>query len=234
MALSQATAETALVPESGVDETLRSLRQMIADGTFLPGRRLPPERELARRLDINRRLLRKALGILADEGVISRQVGRGTFVGRMAFGPDSPVAEPATPMELIDARIALEPVIAAESALRARQIDLRRMRLCLKHGDAASGFEHFEEWDAALHRAIAEATQNPIFVMVTDTFGRMRSAPEWDRLKRLSLDQARRALYRNQHHAIVAAIAARDPLEASRAMRDHLATVRDALFGAVN
>jgi DNA-binding FadR family transcriptional regulator len=233
MGLSHATdAPSDPARRDAVEETLQQLRKLIATGVFPPGHRLPAERELALQMRVNRPVLRKALGVLADEGAISRRIGRGTFVGRAAFGPGTPaIDDSATPMELIEGRMALEPAIAAEAALRARRTDLQRLRLCLRRASAASGFDQFEEWDVALHRSIAEATQNPIFVIVTDIFSRLRAVPEWDRLKRLSLDAERRDLYRRQHHEIVAAIAARDPKEAQRLMRDHLATIREALSG---
>ncbi len=215
---------------AGSGTVLDALRRMISDGTFPSGRRLPPERELAERLRVNRAHLRKALNVLAEEGTISRHVGRGTFVGRAAFGQDVPPGvESVTPMELIEARLGLEPVIAGEAALRARQQDLRRLRDYVKRGDAASSYELFEEMDSALHRTIAEATQNNVYVMVTDHFGSIRSVPEWDRLKRLSLSDEQRDLYRRQHNAIVEAIAARDPKQAVRTMREHLNSVREAL-----
>lgn len=215
---------------TGAGTVLDTLRRMISEGMFPPGRRLPPERELAARLRVNRAHLRKALNVLAEEGTISRHVGRGTFVGRAAFGQDVPSGiGSVTPMELVEARIGLEPVIAGEAALRARQPDLRRLRHYAKRGDVASSYELFEEMDSALHRTIAEATQNTVYVMVTDNFGSMRNVPEWDRLKRLSLDDDQRAIYRRQHHAIVEAIAIRDPRQAASAMREHLNSVREAL-----
>ena len=218
-----------------VAEVTDGLRRLIADGTLRPGSRLPAERELAAEMQVHRRIIRQALGILADEGAISRQVGRGTFVGRSSFGPaDAPLPEETAPMELIEARIAMEPVIAAEAALRAKQPDIRRMQLCLKRGDEASAFDQFEDWDGALHRAIAEATQNVVFVMIVDMFARMRSSREWDRLKRLSLSSERQSLYREQHRELVAAIAGRDPQAAAAAMREHLNSVRAALIGVTS
>lgn len=225
--------ETTTDRPATANEVAARLRDLIASGTLPPGSRLPAERELAEQMRVHRRTVRTALATLAEEGAVSRHVGRGTFVGRAAFGPeDAPLPEATAPMELIDARLAIEPVIAAEAALRAKQPDIRRMQLCLKRGDETDDFERFEGWDGALHRAVAEATQNVVFMMIIDMFARMRASREWDRLKRLSLSDERRELYRRQHRALVEAIATRDPQEAAAAMREHLRTVRDALQGA--
>ena len=56
--------------------------ELIADGTWQEGQRLPPERELCRRFDVSRSTLRQALGELEARGLISRHQGRGTFVTR--------------------------------------------------------------------------------------------------------------------------------------------------------
>ncbi len=54
--------------------------QMIREGTFQPGDRLPSESDLAHQLGISRATLREALRFLADQGVIIRRQGVGTFV----------------------------------------------------------------------------------------------------------------------------------------------------------
>lgn len=219
---------------SPADVIIARIRELIVSGALPPGHRLPPERELALKMGVQRRVVRKALSALAEEGIVSRQVGRGTFVGRAAFGPkDTILPDLVAPMELMEARLAIEPVIAAEAALRAKQPDLKRMRLCLRHGESASKFESFEEWDTALHRTIAEATHNVVFVMVIDLFTKVRANNEWDRLKRRTLTPEHRNLYRQHHRAIVNAIEQRDAKQATLSMRAHLKAVRDAMSEAV-
>ncbi|WP_374651228.1 FadR/GntR family transcriptional regulator [Dongia sp.] len=62
------------------DQTLNRLRRLIADGTIGADGRMPPERHLADELGVGRRSLRRALDILEQEGRITREQGRGTFV----------------------------------------------------------------------------------------------------------------------------------------------------------
>ncbi|MCK0196639.1 phosphonate metabolism transcriptional regulator PhnF [Ancylobacter sp. 6x-1] len=52
----------------------------IAEGRLAPGARLPTEAELAERFGVNRHTLRRALGVLTEQGVIEATPGRGTFV----------------------------------------------------------------------------------------------------------------------------------------------------------
>ena len=62
---------------------------LIADGTFPPGSRLPPERELGRRFDVGRSTLRLALADLEARGVVDRHQGRGTFIARPRIDADA-------------------------------------------------------------------------------------------------------------------------------------------------
>lgn len=65
------------------------LRRQIDSGESAPGSRLPTEHELAARYGISRATVRHALGALAAEGAIDRQVGRGTFVTRPQTPPSA-------------------------------------------------------------------------------------------------------------------------------------------------
>jgi GntR family transcriptional regulator len=56
------------------------LRELIKDGTYQPGEQLPSEGNLALQLGISRGTLREALFNLAQQGLIVRKHGVGTFV----------------------------------------------------------------------------------------------------------------------------------------------------------
>ena len=56
------------------------LRERIASGSLSAGQRLPSEPALAAEQGVSRVTLRRALDRLAEEGLVSRRVGAGTFV----------------------------------------------------------------------------------------------------------------------------------------------------------
>ncbi len=58
----------------------RRLADEIEQGVFAAGARLPTEAELAKRFQVNRHTVRRALATLADRGMIRVEQGRGTFV----------------------------------------------------------------------------------------------------------------------------------------------------------
>ena len=61
------------------------LRQRISDGTFRSGARLPSEAAIAENFGISAMTARQAVGLLAEEGLVNRVQGRGTFVNRLKF-----------------------------------------------------------------------------------------------------------------------------------------------------
>lgn len=56
------------------------LRQAITSGTFRPGTQLPTESELCEMLGVSRTVVREALRVLEEDGLVSRRQGVGTFV----------------------------------------------------------------------------------------------------------------------------------------------------------
>ena len=74
------------VDDYSFDNTLKSdrlreiLRQNIAGGNFQPGDRLPSEPELVARYKVSRSTVREAITALAQEGILYRIQGKGTFV----------------------------------------------------------------------------------------------------------------------------------------------------------
>src|SRR5688572_29745983 len=63
-----------------------ALHDRIANGDWAPGARLPSHRDLAIEFGVAPMTMRQVLGQLEEHGLVSRQVGRGTFV-LDAIGP---------------------------------------------------------------------------------------------------------------------------------------------------
>ena len=216
-----------------VDQALRALLDQGArDGTLRPGSKLPTERDLVERLAAPRSAIRRALAELENQGVINRHVGRGTFLAETAGGNGASGAPHNTsPAEIMQVRLLLEPQVAGAAARLATQADLDRIVHCLERGGASLDYQGFEEWDAALHHAIARAAHNGLLIGIYDVMNAARALPVWGSLKRRTFTPERRSLYHGDHTAVVEALRDRDPDTAREAMRDHLIRVSDNLLG---
>jgi len=62
------------------EQVAAELRRAIAEGEALPGERLPPARDLAAVLAVNRNTVLRALRLLRDEGLLEFRRGRGITV----------------------------------------------------------------------------------------------------------------------------------------------------------
>ena len=215
-----------------VEQTLRSLLQeQTAGGTLGPGGKLPPERDLAGQLAAPRSEIRRALASLERDGLITRHVGRGTFLTETASHRFNGAPPDTSPAEIMQARLTIEPPIAALAARLANQADLDRITGHLDAGGRSDDYETFETQDAHLHRTIAQAARNGLLMSMFDVMATARTLPVWGSLKRRTSTPARRRAYHQQHTRIVTALAERDPAEAEDAMRAHLREVSDDMLG---
>lgn len=69
-----------IIQSSAYKQVADSVRQQILTGEVVPGERLPTERELCEQFSASRITIRRALQVLADEMLIQRRHGSGTFV----------------------------------------------------------------------------------------------------------------------------------------------------------
>lgn len=218
-------------PVGGAGATVRHVEAMIRQGDVARDGRLPAERELAESIGCSRAEVRRGLAHLEAAGRVTRHVGRGTF---LTPSPASGAAISGSPIELMVARLRLEPQIADLAALSATRDDFGEVERCLAGGDRATTYEEFESWDIALHRAIAVASHNAFVVQMLDLLFSARSDPQWGGLKRRSFSHASCVEYREQHHEIAAALVGRDRDAARRAMTSHLEAVRHRMFVSPN
>lgn len=58
------------------------IKANIENNTYKIGDRLPSERELSKQFGVSRMTLRQAIQTLADEGILERKIGSGTYVAR--------------------------------------------------------------------------------------------------------------------------------------------------------
>ena len=215
---------------------LAELRRLITSGDVNGDGRLPTERDLATRLGVGRRLLREALDVLEEEGLIWRRQGKGTFIGQ----PPDPHGQLAAEMvDLVDvsaimeARLCIEPVLAGMAANRASQDDVERMRRLVDHIGLAPEADTAELWDGALHRLIARVAGNPIMLTAFQLLDEVRLRDDWLAMRANARSADSLADSDREHRAIVAAVAAGDARAAEMAMRQHLERLARNLPAAV-
>ena len=121
-----------------VEKSLRELLVQGAEsGTLGPGSKLPTERALVEQLSAPRSAVRRALENLEHEGLITRHVGRGTFLTEAVTRKVDGAPADTSPAEIMQVRLLLEPQVATLAARVATQADLDRITACLDAGGAS-------------------------------------------------------------------------------------------------
>lgn len=216
-------------------DAIAALQALIAAGSYSPGDRLPSERELIGNLGMSRNTLRRALDALERDGAIWRHVGKGTFVaahgGNSGTGTLAELSQQVTPVQLMRARLSLEPAIAREAAINASDEAVIRVKLARDRTVEATNWDDYEAQDDALHRTVAEATDNVLLLSLFDQMNQVRRAVAWNTVIRSSKRPARNHRSFAEHDNITASIEARDPAAAHEAMREHLGSVSARLYG---
>ncbi len=209
-----------------------ALMALIASPDYGPGARLPTERALVERFDVSRGTVRAALARIEGRGDIVRIMGSGTYVADHAAAGDGPAGGgDASPQEIMESRIVIEPRMLALVVAHANNADMEKIRQALYESEAATTHDAFEIWDARFHEAIAQATHNRLVIQVYQTITAARNLTEWGELKRRSSTPERRAARQVEHRVIFEALLARDAGRAQKAMDEHLGKINYELLG---
>jgi DNA-binding FadR family transcriptional regulator len=203
------------------------IRGLIRSGEYLPGARLPPERDLAKQLGVSRPSVREALIALEVEGLVEVRIGSGIYVQGPGAKAESeerlPVQAEAGPFELLRARYVIESECAALAAKLAKKAHISALE---EAADAMQrefdGHAQPLSSDQLFHIRIAEATGNGALVAVVKMLWEERTGPLYKQLEHHYDSPALWTAAMAEHRAVLKAIAAHDAAGARTAMQRHL------------
>jgi GntR family transcriptional repressor for pyruvate dehydrogenase complex len=216
-----ASRDFAMLPE----QVVVRIYDLIKRGELRPGDRLPPEREFALQLGINRTSLRSGLRSLIAMGVLHVRHGSGTFMSEApsSFGGEAlrmlAALHGFTQDEVFEARRHLEALVAGLAAERANSEHFATMAEELAYTySCADDPEQFLVHDIRFHRALAAASGNPILATLVG----MVSAMHYDlRSKTVRKAKSLREAA-DMHQKIFRAIRTRNIDAARDAMHAHI------------
>jgi GntR family transcriptional repressor for pyruvate dehydrogenase complex len=217
-----------IVRESVAEQVARRILDLVVARSLRPGDQLPPERDLAESLGVSRPSVREAIRGLQILGVVrSRQGGGHTVTALDADAILGPIRfflslEAGNIRALYDARSLIESDVARRAATAMAPEAVERLAAILGAQEATlADPTAFRASDFAFHEAIWEGCGNPFLKRIGES------------LNALGLEVRRRAsetpgvLQKSfaDHHALLAALRARDPDAAARAAEAHMTNV---------
>ena len=215
------------------EEVVTRLQEMIQRGELNHGDRLPPERDLAKKLGISRPTLRAGIRSLSAVGILQSKQGAGTFVVEAEKSPtlDSSSLKMMaalhgfTSAEMFEARLALEMSIAGLAAERATSEQMTVMS-----EEIAGMFatldepEQFLVHDMNFHQTVAAASGNRILTALMNMIAKILFEARSKTVKRATDLKESAEMHRN----IYRAIREHNPEAATSTMRDHLQLAQKA------
>lgn len=215
-------------------DIVRQVREAILDGKLRAGDRLPAEKELVARFAVSKHTLREALRALEAMGFLSIRKGSGG--GATVLEVDMKTTRDSianflhfqnvSVLDLSQVRKLVEPQLTRLAAEHLSADGLERLvrthRLC---HDALVRGENIYKYEIEFHRILAEASANPVCVLIQDfvnsLLGDIKShlKPGLGFLKQVLA----------AHDRILDAVQARDPERAAAEMYLHVCEVEQAL-----
>jgi GntR family transcriptional repressor for pyruvate dehydrogenase complex len=226
----------------------QQIRNMIRDGKLNVGDKLPAERDLVQQFGASRASVREALSALEMLGLIECRGGQGNYI--RADGKDGNIdgellrtlLQNHDPFEIFEARLEMEPRLAALAAERATDEERRKLSTqveklrslgtrILSEADRNPAIEEYMEDDRKYHLEIGRCSHNTVLFTVFSGVNLMMKETHWRAMKSKGLaDERNVKSYAVEHEAILEAILARDPKAAEREARKHLVVLRETLF----
>lgn len=210
----------------GASQLAQSIRREIITRGLKAGSRLPTHDELARKFSVGLRRLREALSILRQEGWVETRRRGGTVVTEPALEVlREPIrwhldARGYTYDDLLEARAAVESVVAAAAAQRRTTRDLLRIMDAIdRFEESLDSEEEAEHADEAFHKAVLQASHNPVLLI----FGQLIAGQFREKRLRAGFTPIpRKRLSSHDHRSILRCIQNRKPEEARKRMHKHV------------
>lgn len=216
-------------------DVLNQILNLIKNGEWVPGNRIPTETELAKIFQVSRNSIREALKILEHLKIISSKAGSGTHVLEESFQNIQMLElvntfrQKSTYESLMDTRLIIEPELAYRAALRATEEDIENLEniIEISINQINEGIYFTPTVGFSFHMELAKIANNEIL---------------WKFLESITLEllSLRKVIMNkhnkedllneiNEHKEIFEFIKSKNPEQAKKTMQDHLKNAQSNL-----
>ncbi|MEM9495009.1 MAG: FadR/GntR family transcriptional regulator [Pseudomonadota bacterium] len=209
------------------------IKELVRQGAYPPGSRLPGERDLAEELSVSRVTIREAQIALEAIGMLDIRVGSGVYVLSKS-SQDANALPDVGAFELTEARSAIESEAAALAAATITDEELDRLDDIVERMGADTDPDSPLEADAdrEFHLTIARATKNNAMLETVERLWCIRTEKPEVRQAYDSICGMHPQKRLKEHRDIAIALRKRDPERARKAMRTHFKCIIEAMLSA--
>jgi GntR family transcriptional repressor for pyruvate dehydrogenase complex len=208
---------------------------IVVAGALTAGDRLPSERQLAERLQISRGKVREMLKVWETEGRVFVRPGAGCFLRTQNPLTRNEVLQVLGAKmrvgDIFEVRRGLEVTGVRLATLRANASDIQTLEALLAQMQVlaeqtgTASFAGFIEADQAFHRALLEATQNPLYGILFQALSPVLEEVSWN----ASQKSGARQHAVEYHRKLVQAIRQKNPELGAAVMELHLSDAEELL-----
>jgi len=212
---------------------VNKMEQLINEGEYPPGGRLPPERELAERFGVSRPTIREAIIALEARNRVRVRTGSGVYLLDAKSGHNG-IDHSITPFELAEARALIEGEAAALAATMITDDQLDELEAALQEmaDESVDGKLTSELADQKFHKIISESTQNKMLMSVINNLWHQRDHSPGIRKAHQAVCETNGQLRIQEHQEIYDALKRRDASAARKAMHAHFSRLLNKLIAA--
>ncbi len=221
------------------DVAAERIEKLIVEGILKVGQALPSERRLTEKLGVSRTALREGMKLLRARGVIDTVHGKGSFVADLTEqGQITPMmhllaSQPRTLYDLFEVRGMLEAEAARLAARRGTDADFvlitRRYEEMIAPEAQDLPPEARAKLDHAFHRAICEASHNPVLVNTLQSLTDLLLSSVFASVNNLYHREPLKKQIDRQHARLYNAVTGRLPEQARKAASEHIRNVIEYL-----
>ncbi len=216
------------------DEICAQIETLVLEGVLRVGDKLPGERDLAQQFSVSRPIVREALKVLDERGLLTTRHGGGTYVADVIGDVFSKTMlelianHPKATSDYLEYRREVEAIAADYAARRATEDDKALLTTIMHRMEAAHSKDDYREeaaLDVEFHQAVCECAHNVILLHTLRSCYRLLSnGAFFSRSLVYGFPGARDKLLA-QHRRVYEAIMAGDPPGARAAAEAHIVFV---------
>ena len=208
------------------DKVFEQLRDLLIEGKWKQGDKLPSENEMAKLFHVSRITVREALHKLSVLGLIETRLGEGSFVRKIEVSENMNALIPflyldnISNLQVFEFREIIDTEAAGLAAERADENELCQLEAIIndmKSSSERKDYKEFAKLDLDFHLKISQFSKNPLLYQTNNILRQVLKISMKDVINKMGCKPALR-----YHRLILDAMEKRDRDEAKRLMREHI------------
>lgn len=219
------------------NQLMDSMIELIENGTWPLGEKLPNELDLANSFNVSRNIMRESMKILESFGILDSKTGIGTYIPEQALANIrnmyffQSLKDNHSLEQLLETRLIIEPELVYYATLRATDEELNLLGQIVALEIKKQDTEFYQTHDLDFHTLIAKISRNDLLGKLLSSILEQLSSSEYSNFN-AHADTNIVSTSRADHVTIYEAMSKKDPLLAKDIMYSHLSARMETINSA--